>query len=152
MIKKGFFVVILIVFLLLIYSNGDAKDVSMKDIDKYLKANTEIEQLVKAKNRDLMQFIGLNYEDFNSHLYYRNVEALSVEELLIIKVNSTKQLATLKNAVEKRVEDQISTFEGYGPNQVALLEDAIIKTKGNYLFFCVSKSADKYEEVFLNVI
>lgn len=152
MIKKVIFVIILIGFLVIVYSNGNAKDVSMDQIEETMTKNTEIEKMEKASNRDLMQFINLDYEQVNSYIYYRNTAALSVEEILIVKVNDDSQLDSIKDIVEERIDNEIKTFEGYGAAQVSMLKNAIITTKGNYLFYCASKSPEKYEEVFLNVI
>lgn len=152
MIKKTIFVVILAGFLALVYANGNAKDVPMKDIENLLKKNTTIEKMAKCSNRDLMQFIGLDYEQFDSHIYFKGKEALSVEEVLIVKANSKEDLSTVKDKVEERIASQTTAFEGYGPTQVAMLDDAIVTTKGNYLFFCVSKNPDVFEEVFKDAI
>lgn len=152
MIKKTIFVVVLISFLAIVYANGNAKDVPLRDIDALLRKETNIEKMAKCNNRDLMQFISLDYEQFDSHLYYKGKEALSVEEILIVKVNSKDILSAIKDKVEERIESQITTFEGYGPEQVAMLGNAIVTTKGNYLFYCVSKNPDKFEEVFKDAI
>ncbi|MGF6375685.1 hypothetical protein M2140_000734 [Clostridiales Family XIII bacterium PM5-7] len=152
MIKKSIFVVILIGFLSLVYANGNAKDVPMKDIEALLKKNTTIEKMKKCSNRDLMQFMNLDGEQFDSHIYYKGKEALSVEELLIVKVSDKETLSSIKDQVEQRIESQITTFESYGPEQVAMLDNAIITTKGNYLFYCVSKSPDQFKEVFIDAI
>lgn len=152
MAKKAVFIVILITFLVLVYSNGNAKNVPMDEIEKALISSTDIEKLEKGSNRDLMQFLGLDYESLDSYIYYRNTEALSVEELFIVKVKDDSQLSAIKDSIEARIETQTTTYEGYGPTQVAMLKEAVVITKGNYLYYCVSKSSDKYEEVLKDVI
>lgn len=152
MVKKIIFIVVLIGFLAVVYANGNAKDVPMKDIETLLKKNTNIEKMAKCSNRDLVQFLGLDYEQFESHIYYKGKEALSVEEVFIVKANSKADLSGVKDKVEERIDSQKTTFEGYGPTQVAMLKNAIIITKGNYLFYCVSKDSDKFEEVFKDAI
>lgn len=150
--KKIFFLVILFGFLALIYSGGNAKDVPMKDIEKQLVSETDIEKMAKCSNRNLMQFFGVDYEQYNEFIYYKGKEALSVDELLIIKGNSKQDMTPVKDAVESRIQSQIKTYEGYGPKQVAMLKNAIVETKGDYLFYAVGKSSEKWEEVFEDVI
>lgn len=152
MIKKAVFVVILIIFLFGVYARAGAKDVPMKEIEKQLTAKTDITQMAKCDNRNLMQFFGLDYEQYDSHLYYKGKEALSVDEVLIIKVHEKTDLDGVKDAVEKRIDSQKATFDGYGPAQVALLSNAVMITRGNYLFYCTGKNAEELEEVFCDVI
>lgn len=152
MTKKIVFVVVLVGFLAMVYANGNAKDLPMEDIENQLKEKTNIEKMAKCDNRNLMQFFGLDYEQYESHIFYKGKEALSVEEILIVKAHSEDDLASVKDAVDTRIASQIKTFEGYGPEQVAMLKNAIVTTKGNYLFYCVSKNPEKYEEVFKDAI
>lgn len=150
--KKIIFVVILAAFLTAVYSEGNAKDVPLTDIEDALKSNTDMTAMEKCGDRMLMQFLGLDYQQFDSYIYYKGTEALSVDELLIIKGKPQQDLGSAKDAAEKRIESQIKTFEGYGPKQVAQLEDARVKIKGDYLFYSVGSLTDEWEEVFKNVI
>lgn len=153
MIKKTIFIVILAVFLALVYADGSAKDVSMKTIENQLTKTGQVdESMAKCTNRDLMQFMELDYEQYEGCLYYKGKEALSVDEILIVKAKDRDDLAAVKDAVEERIDAQIKTYESYGPKQVALLENAVVTTKGRYLFYCTGKSAEKTEEVFEDVI
>ncbi|WP_425754977.1 DUF4358 domain-containing protein [Ihubacter sp. rT4E-8] len=152
MIKKAVFVVILMIFLTSVYARAGAKDVPMEEIEKQLTAKCDMEQMAKCDNRNLMQFLGLDYEQYDSHLYYKGKEALSVDEVLIVKVHEKDDLDSVKDAVEKRVAVQTATFDGYGPEQVALLSDAVIFTKGKYLFYCTDKNAEDIGGVFSDAV
>ena len=57
-----------------------------------------------------------------------------------------------EDAAESRIDSQTHTFESYGPAQVAMLKNAIVLKKGQYLFYCTAKNPDTYEEVFNHVI
>lgn len=152
MYKKIFFTIILIIFLVAVYSHGNAKDVPLKNIDKALSQQKTISSMEKLNERQLLQFLNLDATKFKEFIYYKGTEALSVEELLIIKANNKEDLSTVKDVVDKRITEQIKTFESYGPDQVAMLKNAVISTKGNYLFYCVSENAEEYKEVLFNAI
>lgn len=152
MIKKTIFVVVLAAFLTIVYADENAKNIPMAEIEDCLKTKTDITTMEKCSNRNLMQFFHLDYEQYDEHLYYKNKEALSVEELLIVKSKDREDLATVKDAVDERIESQIKTYDSYGPAQAAMLKNAIVSTKGNYLFYCTGEDADHYEEVFKRVI
>ena len=152
MIKKSIFLIILIVFLTMVYADGNAKDVPMEDIENKLIEETDLGKMAKCGNRNLMQFLNLDYQQYDEYLYYKGKEALSVDEALIVKAKNRDDLSAVKDAVENRIDSQITTYEGYGPSQVALLKNAVVTTKGKYLFYCTGKSAEKKEEVFESVI
>lgn len=135
-----------------IYRSASAKDVPMADIESAMVEKTDINKMEKCNQRKLLQFMGLNAESYDSWMYYKSKESLGVDEILVIKVKDTGALSGLQDAAEKRVESQKKAFDGYGTNQMKLLGNAVIETKGKYFFYCVSENPIKYEEVFRNVI
>ena len=142
----------LLAFLAVVYNHENAKDVPMKQIEAQLIKKTEIDKLGKQKSRDLVQFIGLDANNYDSFLYYKSKEALSVDEVLIIKVRNKSDIKAVQDAIEKRINSQIEAFDNYGPEQVRELKNAIITSRGRYVFYGVAKDPDKYEEVLLSVI
>ena len=50
--------------------------------------------------------------------------------------------------IQKRIDRQIKTFEGYGAEQTKLLKDAVLEARGKFVFFAVSSKADELEKVF----
>lgn len=152
MAKKAFFVIVLAAFLIFIYTGQNADDVPMDEIEQQLIEHTELADMSKCSNRTLMQFYGLDYEQFQEYMYYKSGKALSVEELLIVKAKDKSDLNSVKDAAESRIQSQIKTYEGYGPEQVAMLKKAIVYTRGNYLFCCIAEKPEVYKEVFADAI
>ena len=151
-ITKIILIIILIIFLIVVYSSADAKNISMSKIESALKAKTDMGQMQKCNNRQLKEFISLDSSNFTSVMYYKSKEALDVSEILIVKAKHRDDLDAVQDAVDERISSQISTFDSYGPSQVAMLKNAVVIKKGKYLFYCVNKNPDKYEEVFKHVI
>lgn len=151
-IKVGF-ILILIVFLVIIYSANNAKNVDLKSVETSLVKEEDLgKEMTKASDRDLMRFIGLDSENYEQVIYYKSTKELAVEELLIVKVASKGQLDGIAEAVESRVDGEIDVYASYGPKQVAQLESAVLREKGNYYFYCTSDKAEDYEEVFMNAV
>lgn len=149
---KLIFIAILVVFLAFVYYMNDAKDVPMDKIEEQLKKETNLADLKKCNTRELLEFIGLDYSNYKEVLYYKSKVALDVTELCIIKAKSRKQLNSVQDAVESRIESQINTYRDYGPKQVNQLKNAVITKRGKYLFYCVADDAEKYEEVFRHAV
>lgn len=145
-------ILVLFLFLRGIYASASARDVDMADIRSAMLQNTDIGKMKECNDRKLMQFMGINYENYDSYLYYKSKESLGVDEVLVVKVRSAADLDGLKDAAENRVQSQEKAFDGYGTNQMKLLANAVIETKGNYLFYCVAENPGKYEEVFRHAV
>lgn len=146
-------IVLLAAFILVLFSVDNVNNVNLSEVKTALEKNTDIANAMKKMdNRDLMHFMSLNANDYDQVLYYRNTTALSVDELLIVKSNNKEQLDAAATAVETRIDSQIKVYESYGPEQCALLKNAIRTKKGEYYYYCTSEKAEKYEEVLLDVI
>jgi hypothetical protein len=147
-----FLIGVLALFLWGIYSSSRALDVSMDSIREALIQNTDIQEMEGCNNRKLLQFLNINYQNYDSYTYWKSTASLGVDEVLVVKVRDTSDLDDVKDAVESRVKSQEKVFESYGPDQMKLLGNAVIETRGKYLFYCVSNDATKYEEVFRDAV
>ena len=146
-------IVILAAFILAVFSANNVKDVDLSEVNKALKKNTDITSVMKKmNNRDLMQFINIDANDYDQVLYYRNTTALAVDELLIVKSDNNDSLDAAATAVEERIDSQLKVYDSYGPEQCALLKNAIKTKKGKYYYYCTAENAEEYEEVLLDVI
>lgn len=151
-IKAGF-VLALIIFLVIVYKSGSAKDIDLAVISDRLENEMGIEkEMKKASDRDVMEFFGLDSGRFEQVVYYRNTRELAVEELLIVKAASKDALGQVSEAADRRTKTQIDVYKSYGPKQVKQLENCIKIEKGNYYFYCTSDNATDYEEVFRDAI
>ena len=143
-IKKVVFGLILLAFLFYVYSDQNAKDVSVKD--------EAVAAMEEGTARDVMHYFGIDVNSYEGVIYFKGTEALSVNELLIVKGSSRDAVSPVRDAIDSRVDAQIKTFEGYGPEQVALLNDHIVFQKGNYIFYCTDGQSGRIAEEFRDVI
>lgn len=63
-------ILVLFLFLRGIYASASARDVDMADIRSAMLQNTDMGKMKECNNRKLMQFMGINYENYDSYLYY----------------------------------------------------------------------------------
>lgn len=151
-ILKVVLVLVLFAFLAVVYNRANARDVSLTDVYGQFKSKTDIENMAVCDERDLKEFIGLDYTEYDSFIYCKSKEALGVDEVLIVKAKQRGDLDAVQDAVDSRIDSQEEAFESYGPKQVRMLKNAVVTKKGNYLFYCVAKDPEKYEEVFKNAV
>lgn len=153
LLYKILFIAVLGAFLVIVYRGADAKDIDLAEVDKLLMSDADFTAIMKEQNeRELMQFIGINSNDYDQVLYYRNTEALAVEEILIVKASDASALSGVEDAVQRRIDSQIKAYDSYGPEQVKMLKNAAVEKRGKYYIYCTADKAAKYEEVVLHAI
>ena len=152
LLVKAVFLIVLAVFLIFVYWTESAKDVPMANIEKKLLKNKYVKEMQVQTPRELERYMQISASDYDGFFYARSVNNLAVDEVLVIKVKSREQLNHLKDAVDNRLKQQTTNYQGYAPKQVSMLKNAQSFTKGNYIFYCVSKKPDSISEDFTDVI
>ncbi len=150
--KKLIFLLILVAFLGIAYSIQSAKNVPVDSIEKSMAKELKSQKLNKCVDQDLVHFIEIDPSSTKGYFYYKSPEALSVDELLVVKASDRNKLNNFRDSVDKRIQSQLKIFEGYGPKQVAALKNALIIQKGTYLLYYVGDDGQKIEEVFRNAV
>ena len=100
----------------------------------------------------LRRLYGLNGGELADWALWTSEDNMAVEELLLAECVSEAQAELVREALEARRSTQIQNFEGYGPEQVRLLEDSIMEVRGVYVLFVVSEQAREVKDAFLSVL
>ena len=100
----------------------------------------------------LRRLYGLNGGELAGWALRTSEDNMAVEELLLAECVSEAQAEQVREALEARRSTQIQNFEGYGPEQVRLLEDSIVEVRGVYVLFVVSEQAREVKDAFLGVL
>ena len=74
----------------------------------------------------------------------------SASEVVVLKCKDSSYVSVAEDLLKKRVESQSTLFASYNAPEVAKLDAAIIKTKGNYVVYCVTDDTDKANEIIKN--
>lgn len=140
--------VILVAYIWLLFAAKGSKDTSFDEVTQVVEKAADTENMTKASEREIRKYYGLTAEDYEEAVLYYTQETMSVEEILLIKSKDEEDMEKIENAIEERRRNRISDFEGYRPEQVKLLKDAIVSKKGDYILFVVSPDAGKIESAF----
>lgn len=65
----------------------------------------------------------------------------TAEELLIFKATTKEQISEIKNSLMTHLEDQKAAFEGYDPEELKILSEAVIASNDSIVIYCVSQDA-----------
>ena len=77
---------------------------------------------------------------------------MAVEEICVMKARDNAQAATLLESANSHLSSQKQVFEGYGTDQMALLNNAAVGKKGNYVYYMCGADAQKWRSAFLSLI
>lgn len=134
-------VILLVIFLIEIQSTGKISDASIEDVSSAVTASLDMSSMQPADSNMVKRLYGLNPSDYDGLVLYYPVTNMDAQELLIVKLHDTSQQETVAAAVEARVAAQKKSFDGYGVEQFALLEDSITEISGNYVLFIAHPNA-----------
>ncbi|MGL5765045.1 MAG: DUF4358 domain-containing protein [Sarcina sp.] len=145
---KKFLILFIFSFSLLLISCTKNQSINLSTLDIELHNDIIMDNFKSGSVKDLRRFFGISNSDFKEFLFFKPAYTMDVNEILILKLNDESDRTAIKDKIDERVQKQIETFGSYGPSQCAILEDYIIKEKGDYLFYCVSTDSEKIYEIF----
>jgi len=134
------------IVVLMLYASGSKK--AFKEVEASVSQVLDADELTQMDEQMLKRNFGLNSADYSGVMYYSSESSISAEEVLMIRVKSTKQIEKVTDAITERKKERIADFDEYLPEQVKLLEDSQESVRGKYIFFAVSKKAADYRAVF----
>lgn len=143
-------VVLLIIFVIVLGSDKKSSSADMADVSGAVISSLDMSSVQEAGSLDLKKFYGLTASDYEDVVFYSPVTNMDAEELLIIKLKDTSQADAVEEAINKRLQTQKNSFEGYGAEQTALLQDHILDVQGNYILYVVNANASRADEAFRN--
>lgn len=152
LIIKTAMVLFLSVYLILLYTSDSAKNVPMDEISAEMVADTSISVLKKRGRTDLRRYYQVDEASVDGYLFYKAESPMSVDEIFIVKALNKTQAATLLENAQSHLDAQKKIFEGYGTDQMALLNSAVVEKKGNYIYYICGSNASELRSSFLSLI
>lgn len=141
-------VIVLLAFILYLQAGAKESNASIEDVAKNVTKSVNMEAMEESTNRMFKKFYGLNANDYEGVVLYAPKTNMDAEEILIVKLKDTSQAESVTAAIEKRLETQKSSFEGYGIEQYDLLKNHILDVQGNFIFYVVHPDASKADQAF----
>ncbi len=129
-----------IVFIIFTQQGEAPTDMSANEIFSLLE-EASADELCSRDKLYMKDKLGIEL-DGESFVWYSSDDVMNVNEL-IVAVADDAQLNELKSLLEEYVDEKYKLFNGYAPEEAALLGSAVIEIKANVLFFCVGESADE---------
>ena len=152
LIIKSVMVIFLVVYLGRLYVSDYAADVSMDKISAALEQVSGVTDLSEPGVSGLRRFYQIDENDIDSYFFRKAASPMSVDEVLVVKANSSSEAGAYLEAAQAHLESQKNIFEGYGTDQMALLGEASVEKRGAYVWYFCGKNAQELRQALLSMI
>ncbi|GEC89212.1 DUF4358 domain-containing protein [Brevibacillus brevis] len=127
---------------------GTSEELSAAEVGEKIQQTVSFQNMKQGdleKLQKLYQIEAGKVEDFILYTASSNVKA---EELAVIKVKDASDTENVIQNIQQRIEAQTIKLKDYRPEEYFLIEKHVLKTKGQFVLFAVSKEVDQIESVF----
>ena len=152
LIIKSVMVIFLVVYLGRLYVSDYAADVSMDKISASLEQVSGVTDLSEPGVSGLRRFYQIDENDIDSYFFRKAASPMSVDEVLVVKANSSSEAGAYLEADQAHLESQKNIFEGYGTDQMALLGEASVEKRGAYVWYFCGENAQELRQALLSMI
>ena len=135
-------------YILGLLHTGRQSTVPFENVSKSVFAAVDTSAMQPADNQMIHRLYGLQPADYEGVALYYPTTNMGAEEILVIKLSDMSQQEAVVAALEQRVADQLNVFEGYGAEQTALLQNAIVDVQGNYILLAVHPDGEAARAAF----
>ena len=149
---KGAMVLFLVIYLGTLYNSDNARNVPVEQIAQVLEQDQNITSLNQEGRTDLKHYYQTDDRNIDGYFFYKAASPMAVEEICIMKATDNTQANTLLENANAHLSGQKQVFEGYGTDQMALLNNAVVGKKGNYVYYMCGADAQNWRTAFLSMI
>lgn len=104
------------------------------------------DELMPVPEQMISDYYTLPKGKVTEYAVYVSGTGATASELAVFKCSSDS-VKDVKAAVETRIAEQISSYEGYRPDEKFRLEKALLVTEGNYIVFAVSNDNEAVQKL-----
>ncbi len=151
-VLKWLFVAALCVFLYFMLSANRESRAAFSDVQEAVTSAADLTPMAEGDNQTLKRLYGLSASDYENVLLYYPTTNMGAEELLLIQLKDLSQQQAVKDAIESRLDTQKKSFDGYGVDQYAMLEKAVVEVQGNYILLVVANDPAPVRKAFLGAL
>lgn len=130
-------VVLLICFIFFISREEPYSDKSVRDVVDAVSAEINVEELKSYNKNKIQEEFDIEFQNIASYAYYASDSVMNVEELLVIKLKEGAKADNITEKIEQRVKDKQVLFEGYAPEQSAMLKNYVLIYQKGFIFYAV---------------
>ncbi len=149
---KWLCVALVAVFLCSLLFRGGTSSTPFETMHTAVTEAADMTYMQKADDQMIRRLYGLDPESYEGIALYYPTTNMQAQELLLVKLTDPAQQQAVTDAVEARLATQMASFDGYGIQQYAMLENALVEVRGNYLLLIVAEDPGAVAEAFAGTL
>ena len=149
----------LMISMLLLAACGSSQESEVVTVDlktlqeEMLAADTTLPEMTKATNEDSDAELSFSYlTDLEYSLadsyFYAYASDGTAPEIAVIKVKDSQDVVTMMDSLKEHIKSRKGTFQEYAPEQVELVEKAVLVHQGNYIAMIISEKSGLVQKAF----
>ncbi|GEM_PF-867829 len=151
--KKAILNITLVLMLILSLTACNQKKEVAIDIESLATeatAGAEFREAMQELNDDTIINIysSLNLSDVEKYKVFVNSTGGKADELAIFEAKSVEKAEEVYKAVNERVADLRFAFDGYVPEELKHIDNAVIKKEGKYVMLVISPKYENVDSIF----
>ena len=139
----------LLVVMLAAMIHGSTWKADFEELEERVETGLNLSGMQKGDEQLLRRLYGLNAGELKLWVLFTAQDNMDVEELLFVEAAEEGQMELICRAMEKRADTQKNNFEGYGPEQLKLIEKHVLRESDPYVLFVISKDAETVKAEFV---
>ncbi len=121
---------------------------SMIAADTTLPEMTVVTDADEQAELNFGAFSDFDYARVQSYFYAYATDG-STQEIAVVELSDTADAAALMNSMQKHLEDRRGTLSTYAPDQLSMVEHAVIKQDGRYIAMIICEKSGLVQQAFL---
>ncbi|AWX56453.1 MULTISPECIES: DUF4358 domain-containing protein [Brevibacillus] len=127
---------------------GTSEELSAAKVGERIQQTVSFQDMKQRDLEKLQKLYQIEAEKVENFILYTASSNVKADELAVIKVKDASDTDNVKEKIQQRIEAQTIKFKDYRPEEYFLIEKHVLKTKGQFVLFAVSKEVDQIESVF----
>lgn len=127
---------------------GTSEELSAEKVGERIQQAVSFQDMKQRDLEKLQKLYQIEAEKVENFILYTASSNVKADELAVIKVKVASDTENVKEKIQQRIEAQTIKFKDYRPEEYFLIEKHVLKTKGQFVLFAVSKEVDQIESVF----
>lgn len=130
-------IVLLVVFIGFLSKEETTSDKTAKEVAKAVFSAVDTSGLKKQSELQIKKELSLSVDSFDGMYFIKSDDIMDVREIIIIKLKDGASSDEAIQKIKKRLEEKQTLFEGYAPEQSAMLQNYVLKQKAGFVFYAV---------------
>lgn len=148
-------IIITVFFVISVYASTErVSDATCEDVARAVLGEdmSAPERSVSGTNLEFERTFGVKSADYDGVFYCRPQSGMDVTEIVIAKSESAEAREALVDALNSHLSQRRDVFQGYAPEQYALLMSAKAVESDGFVFCAVGNGADKWYALFYEAV